>query len=119
VISGSDERIHLAKACLLMGLEEDAAKELHPELREVFEAQPWLPMRTFASASTWSLERLDSLAAEVLAEVARALPLELPQAPLPPSGRSSSSSVQHLPPGLFVQHPHAVLAALNTVLFDR
>lgn len=94
-----DEHIHLAKACLLLALEEEAAQlvgDLHPELREIVLAKPnlrWVdPVlnvavaasavismpacltrraglmcrpRSMASASTWSLERLDALAAEV------------------------------------------------------
>ncbi|KAL6758288.1 hypothetical protein V8C86DRAFT_2599071 [Haematococcus lacustris] len=59
--------VSLAKACMLLALEEEACIETHPELQELLAAQPDSRFRSMASASTWSLERLDALAAEVQA----------------------------------------------------
>ncbi|KAG2501503.1 hypothetical protein HYH03_000011 [Edaphochlamys debaryana] len=57
-------------ACLLVALEEEAARSgdsVHPELRELIESMTQLRPRSAASASTWSGERLQALAAEVAA----------------------------------------------------
>lgn len=63
----------VSQACLLVALEEEAAIEMHPELEEVMKSrgERELNLRSLASASTWSLERLDALAAEVKALVMR------------------------------------------------
>ncbi|GIL57243.1 hypothetical protein Vafri_12501 [Volvox africanus] len=66
-----DSAVHLAKCCLLVALEEEAARSEeapHPELAELMRASSSsLRPRSAASASTWSGERLQALAEEVAA----------------------------------------------------
>ncbi|GLI67606.1 hypothetical protein VaNZ11_011851 [Volvox africanus] len=66
-----DSAVHLAKCCLLVALEEEAARSEeapHPELEELMRARSSsLRPRSAASASTWSGERLQALAEEVTA----------------------------------------------------
>jgi hypothetical protein len=50
---------------LLIALEEEAAIDTHPELREVLLAQKELRVRSMAGAATWDLSRLDALAMQV------------------------------------------------------
>ncbi|KAF5841056.1 hypothetical protein DUNSADRAFT_14614 [Dunaliella salina] len=64
-IAKPDENISIAKALMLLALEEEAALEVHPEMMEVLQSLPGLKLQSHASASTWSLERLDALTAEI------------------------------------------------------
>ncbi|WIA13413.1 hypothetical protein OEZ85_006993 [Tetradesmus obliquus] len=104
-----DGAIGLAKTCLVMALEEEAVGQLHLVGR-----QP----RTGATAATWSLQRLDALAADVI----DVLQQEHPQTLIPADSDSSSSSTKPAaarPRVLGNKVPMQVLGAVNSVLFGR
>eukprot|EP00198_Chlamydomonas_reinhardtii_P000982 XP_001690317.1 predicted protein [Chlamydomonas reinhardtii] len=94
-------------ACLLVALEEEAARSgdgVHPELTELVAAMTQLRPRSTSSASTWSGERLEALAAEVAAVLDGAL-----------EERAALEGLQ----ALYRRYPVQTLAAVNEVLFDR
>ncbi|GFR44414.1 hypothetical protein Agub_g5647, partial [Astrephomene gubernaculifera] len=73
-----DAWLPLAKCCLLVALEEEAAAAaegagLHPEIGELLGGMRQLRPRSAAGSSTWSGERLAALAAEVAGLLAEEL----------------------------------------------
>ncbi|EFJ46581.1 hypothetical protein VOLCADRAFT_93041 [Volvox carteri f. nagariensis] len=132
-----DSAVHLAKCCLLVALEEEAARSgeaPHPELAELVAASSatWRP-RSAASASTWSGERLEALAAEVAALLdqqldERAQCRTVATTAVQAEGVEGAGVVAAMAPGaaesetrqaLYRRYPVQTLAAVNTVLFDR
>ncbi|KAF8058126.1 hypothetical protein HT031_005786 [Scenedesmus sp. PABB004] len=93
-----DAAVSLARAALLLDLEEAAAARPDGD-------------RTSATASTWSLERLDALAAEVADLLATRDPQAL--APPPPRGGGGGAAPRAVRGARF---PAAVLSALDAVL---
>ncbi|KAG1681119.1 hypothetical protein FOA52_015561 [Chlamydomonas sp. UWO 241] len=94
----ADEAINLARACLLIALEEVSALELHPEVEsEMRDVE--LRIGSMASASTWSLERLDALAEEVKSLVLNEIDDEGQPSPLlVPEGEDEGGEGSEVPP---------------------
>eukprot|EP00887_Chlorella_sp_A99_P002958 scaffold24.g2958.t1 len=108
------------KACMLLALEEEAAQQLSYRQAESLEGSEEL-RRVGGDASTWSLERLDALAAEAAAlfysscqELGAADAVEAAA-----QGGAADAALWTLHSDLVRSYPVHALSAMNEVLFER